>query len=135
MEEVFDSLVSVSHASTVLVAIGDPMWDVVRINGSQVIQSIARVRAAGIRAQPRGNESHTLTFSLCVIAESVEAAAKAAAHYAHTLPKTMADVTVKFADDTGITLKDAAIASWQAENSDPLGRHTLTIIGGEIVTI
>jgi hypothetical protein len=135
MEEVFDSLVKVMHGSTTLVSIGDPMWDVVRINGGQAVQVTGGVRWSGIKAIPRGNQKNTLTFSLCNIAASVEAAAKAAGQWPISLPKVMADVTMTFADHSGVKLKNATVETWTADHSDLLGRHQLVITGGLMETI
>jgi hypothetical protein len=105
-----------------------------------VVTPVPLVRAAGIKARPRGNEQHTLTFSLCKELPvdtplTVENAAKAAAIYPITLPRTMADVKMQFANGSGITLKNACITEWDASNQDHLGRYTLTFIGGELTAI
>jgi hypothetical protein len=131
--DLFDSLVEVKHGSTTLVEIGDPMWQPVRIDGGQVTQRVALVRATGVLVKARGNEAHTLTFSLASEETSVEDAAKAAAQWTLTLPRTMGDVSVLFDDGTGYKLKNATIERWSADNEEQLGRFTLVIQGGELI--
>lgn len=130
--ETFESSCSVTHGSTVLVAMGAPMWDLVKINGGLAIQKIGRIRADGILAQPRGNETNTITFSLCNEAAGPAAAAEAALRFPIALPKTMADVTIAFASGS-IVLKNAAVVSWQTGEEEMLGRHSVTIVGGELM--
>lgn len=133
--ETFESLVKVMHGATTLVSIGDPMWELPALNGRQVVQSAQFVRAAGIKAFPRGNQSNELTFSLCNEQTTIEAAMKAQFQFPVTAPKTMADVTVTFADGSGVKIKNAAVESWSGGQTERLGRHTLRIIGGELESI
>ena len=135
MEDTYESLVEVKHGATVIVERGAPMWKPVELNGQQAVQVAARLRAAGVKAIPRGNESNVLTFSLCNETESVEAAAKALLQFPISLPRTMADVTITFEDLSGIIVKNAAVQSWQGGQEAVLGRHSVTITGGELVAI
>lgn len=133
--ETYESLVLVKHGGTTLVAIGAPMWELPRINGAQGIQETPLLRAAGIKVIPRGNQRNELTFMLCNEAATVEAAMKAQFAYPIAAPKTMADVSVTFADGSGVRLKNASVQSWQCDQTETLGRHALRIIGGELETI
>jgi hypothetical protein len=135
MADIYESLVEVKHGSTVLVERGAPMWKPVELNGQQAVQVAALLRAAGVKAIPRGNESNVLFFSLCNETESVEAAAKALLRFPISLPRTMADVDITFEDATGIRIKNASVQSWQGEQEEILGRHSVTITGGNIILI
>lgn len=133
--ETWDSLVKVMHGATTLVAIGDPMFGPVTIDGSQAVQVAELVRAAGIKAYPRGNERHTVEMTVCKEHDSVATALKNAFTAALNAPRTMADVDITFADGSGIRVKNASVESWQAGHDAHLGRTTLRIIGGEIAAI
>jgi hypothetical protein len=133
--DTWESLVEVKHGSTTLVTRGEPMWAPVAINGQQAVQVIQLLRAAGVEAQPRGNESNVLTFSICKEHAGVEAAAKAMFAFPISLPRTMEDVTVKFADNSGVRLKNAAVQGWSGGQEDQLGRHGVTITGGTLESI
>jgi hypothetical protein len=130
--EVFESLVMVKHGSTVLVALGQPMWELPRLNGRQVVQTAAFIRAAGVRAIPRGNETHILTFESCHEETDIKTAMFGQLSLPAGLPKGMADVTVTFEDGSGIRIKNAAVESWEGDQTERLGRHRVNIIGGEI---
>lgn len=130
--ETFESIVEIKHGSTILVALGDPMWKPVAINGGQIVDVVARVRAAGVKAFPRGNERNVITFEKCNEADTVANAFKGELAWAAGLPTTMANVTLTFADATVYTLADAAVEAWSGGQVERLGRHGLQITGGAL---
>lgn len=117
----------------VLVDWGDPLWDSIVLDGRQVIQQVALVRAAGIQAKPRRNESHTLRCSVCVIEETIDAAFAGRLNRILALPRTMADVLISLEDGQNWRLKNAAIEAWPGGQEERLTRETLEIIGGELL--
>lgn len=116
----------------VLVAPGDPMWSPVAIDGRQVVQTAAFVRAAGIKAIPRGNESHELTFSLA--RETAGAAQALHSRLAATLalPRGMADVLIEVDGQGALRLRDCAVESWGGGQDEHLTRETVRISGGAL---
>lgn len=108
------------------------MWEPVALDGRQFVQVAARVRAVGIKAIPRGNEQHTLTYTKCVETAGIADAAKAVLNHAKNLPLGMAAVTVTFADATVFTLADAAVEAWGGGQTEHLARLSTRIIGGAL---
>lgn len=133
--DTFESIVEIKHGTTVLVALGDPMWAPVAINGQQLVDVVARVRAAGVKAIPRGNERNVLTFEKCDETNGIATAFKNELAWAAGLPRTMADVTITFGDATVFTLADAAVEAWSGGQLDHLGRLGLQIIGGTLTQV
>lgn len=133
--EVFDSVCRLRHGSTVLVAIGDPCWEIVRVNGRQLVDEVTRVRAAGLKAVPRGNESNEITYTLCEECEDIEAASKAALTYPAALPRTAATITLDFADSSGATYADGVISDWSSDIEGRLVRHRVRIVAGKATAI
>ena len=133
--EYYDSICEIKHGSTVLVALGDPMWAPVAINGQQIVDVVARVRAAGVKAFPRGNERNTLTFEKCDEAADIATAFKNELAWAAALPRTMAAVTITFADTSAFTLPDATVEGWSGGQMGRLGRQGLQIIGGKLAAV
>lgn len=131
--EVFESPCSVSHGASSLVAIGDPMWEPVRVNGGVAIQRASRVRADSLQCLARGNEFNTITFSICVENAGPAAASAAAIAFVASLPKTMADVAIATAT-SNLTLHDATIQSWTVDTVEQLGRYSITIAGGTLTS-
>jgi hypothetical protein len=133
--ETYESIVEIKHGSTVLVALGDPMWTPVAINGQQLVDVVARVRAAGIQAIPRGNERNSLTFEKCDETDDIATAFKNELAWAAGLPRTMATVTITFEDESAFTLANATVEAWFGGQMDRLGRLGLQIIGGKLTAV
>lgn len=133
--ETFESIVEVRHGSTVLVALGDPMWQPVAINGRQVVDVVALVRSSGVRAIPRGNEENSLTFQRCDEAETIAQAFKNELAWAAGLPRTMADVSLTFADGSVFQLANAAVESWSGGQTERLGNLGISITGGRLTSL
>jgi len=114
-----------------LVARGDPMWEPVRLDDAgQQVDVADRVRAAGVKALPRGNERHTLTFELCGETAGVVAALKRRFARALELPRGRADVLIAFEDGTQYRLHHCAVRSWPSRQTEHLTRERVQIIGG-----
>lgn len=93
----------------------------------------AFIRATGIKAMPRGNASHQLTFELCRVTEGVADAFRQRLQGIATLPRTMADVLIGFADGTGYRLRNAAVRAWPGGQEQHLTRERITLLGGDLV--
>lgn len=120
----------------VLVAYGAPMWSPVRVDGGQQVQTSGAIRRAGVRNQPRGNESHSVEFSIARITGSVEAAIVAGFIDALALPRTMRDVLLSFSSGAQFRVRDCAIERWPHEHDpqhDHVARESVVIRGGEMV--
>ena len=133
--ETYESIVEIKHGATVLVALGEPMWVPVAINGRQLVDVVALVRAQGVYAFPRGSEQNTLTFEKCDEAGDIATAFKNELAWAASLPRTMAAVTITFADATAFTLANSTVESWSGGQEERLGRRSLSIIGGKLAAL
>lgn len=135
--ELSDSFLRVTFdpngVAIVLLDYGDPLWDPVALDGRQVVQEAGLIRAAGIRAIPRGNERHTLSFSLCRIRDAMDDAFAARVNGMLALPRTMADVLISLEDGRGWRIKNAAISDWPGGQEERLTRDGVHITGGEII--
>lgn len=135
--ELYDSPVRVIYdpagTALVLVDFGTPMWDPVALDGEQLVQTASYVRGAGVKHFPRGNESHTLTFTLA--RETAGAADALESRLANTLalPRGRADVLLAFESGTQFLLKDCAIRSWSGGQMEHLTREGLVILCGAIL--
>lgn len=136
-DTIYESTVQViwepDGAAVLLVDFGDAMWDVVKMDGGQVVQEIEPLRAAGIVAEPRGNERHTLTFTLCRETDGIAAAFEARLERAMQVPRTRADVLIRFSGGDKYRLKNAAVRSWPNDQVEHLTSEAMEIIGGEVV--
>jgi hypothetical protein len=117
----------------VLVGFGDPMWSPVQVDGRQAVQTVARVRAAGIRAVPRGNEQHIIEFALCRDRESANEALHSRLAAMLALPRTgPADVLLEVDGFGAVRLADCAVESWAGEDFENLTRERVRITGGAL---
>jgi len=132
-----DSVVRVTWdpdgAQLVLVEIDDPMWEPVKIDGKQAVDTAPGLNRAGVQNFPRGNEAHKLTFTLCRIEDEIQDAFQERIAQALAAPRYMADVLLSFASGTNYRIKNAAVESWPNDQRGRLTKETLVILGGEIV--
>jgi len=137
MTELYDSFLRITYdpdgAGLVLVDFGDALWGEMALDGEQVVQEQAVVRAAGIKAFPRGNERHRLIFELCRIEEDLPDAFAARVTASTALPRGMADVLVALEDGRSWRLKDAAVKSWPGTQVERLTRERVELVGGRLV--
>jgi hypothetical protein len=118
----------------VLVPHGAPMWDPVKVDGSQQVQTAGAIRRGGVRNHPRQNEAHQINFAIARVKESVSAALQANFVDALALPRTMKDVLLTFAGGRQFRVRNCAVQSWPHEHEDYVCRQTVRILGGEIVS-
>jgi hypothetical protein len=134
--EVFDSFVRVIYdpdgAALVLVDYGDAMWGPVRIDGEQLVQVQSFVRALGVKAIARGNESHTLAFEKCREEDAMDDAFAARLNGIIALPRTSKDVLLSLEDGRQWRIANAAIGSWPGGQEERLTREGVEIIGGRL---
>lgn len=132
-----DSVVEVVHdpdgAATVLVAIGDPMWEPVKLDGKQVVDTAPGLNRAGVDTFPRGNESHKLTFTLGEEKATVQDAFEDRIRASMTLPREKADVRLSFESGARFRVKNCSIESWPHDQVEHIIKQSLVIVGGELV--
>ena len=121
-------------AGLVLVPYGAPMWEPVRVDGGQEVQTTALVRGTGVKNYPRGNEAHKIDFTIGRVKATVVEALEANLADALALPRSMKDVLLSFADGRQFRVKNCAIQRWPHEHEDQVCRQTVSILGGHIVT-
>lgn len=109
------------------------MWGPVAIDGEQVVDIQSRVRAKGIRAVPRGNETHTVEFERCHVMDTVADAFAARMNGSTAVPRGSADVLIRLGDGRGWRIKNAAVRSWPGGQVERFVRERLSIIGGEMI--
>lgn len=130
----FDSFIRVMFdpdgIAMVLVDYGDPLWGEIALDGEQIVQEQSFVRAAGIRAVPRGNQRHTLGFELCRPSPGLFSAFEARVNAMITLPKTGADILISMEAGQQWRIKDAAVRNWGGGQDEFLTRERVEIIGG-----
>ena len=117
----------------VLVPHGAPMWEPVKVEGSQQVQTAGAIRRGGVRNHPRRNESHQINFAIARVKGSVSAALQANFTDALALPRTMRDVLLTFSGGRQFRVKNCAVQSWPHDHEDQVCRQTVRILGGEIV--
>jgi hypothetical protein len=138
MSDLWDSAVRViwdpDGVRLVLVPYGAPMWDPVKVEGSQQVQKAGAIRRGGVKNYPRRNEEHHVGFALARVKDSVSAALQA--NFADTLglPRTMKDVLLSFPGGRQFRVKNCAVQSWQHEHEDHVCKQVVKIQGGEIVS-
>ena len=134
--ELYDSPVRVIYdpagTALVLVDFGTPMWEPVALDGEQVVQTASYVRGAGVKHFPRGNESHTLTFTLARETDGGADALEARLTNSLALPRAKADVLLGFESGTQFLLKDCAIRSWRGGQVEHLTQEGLVILCGRM---
>lgn len=118
----------------VLMQLGDEMWQLLSLDGQQVVDQATYVRAAGSKALPRGNDSHEIVFEIARETDGPADAFKKRLTNITTLPRTGKDMLVTFEDGTHFRLKDAAIQAWPGRQEDHLLIERISIVGGSIVT-
>lgn len=139
--EILDSTVRLmwdpDGEAIVLLQIGDPMWSLIKDNGQQVVEAATLVRAAGIKALARGNESHEFTFELVRATPGPVDAFRQRLRNITTLPKGSADMLISFDVDQEteehFRLKDSAIRGWPGFQEDQLAIERISILGGQLV--
>ena len=119
-------------AALVLVDYGDPLWSPVELDGRQVIQQVGLIRAAGMRAIPRGNETHNIKFTACVIEDAMDDAFAGRLTRITTLPRAGADVLISLEDGRSWRLKHCAVQAWPGGQEERLTRETVEILGGDL---
>jgi hypothetical protein len=138
VDDLYDSFLRLTYdpdgIALVLLDYGDAMWGPVELDGSQIIQITSLIRAAGVKATPRGNEQHTLRFALCRIEDSLQDAFAARINGIIALPRTMADVLVELADGRKWRLKNAAVQAWNGGQTERLSRENVELLGGQLIT-
>jgi hypothetical protein len=117
----------------VLVPFGAPMWEPVRVDGSQQVQTSGAIRRDGVKNHPRQNEAHSIDFTLARVKDTATAALEANFFDALALPRTMKDVLLTCAGGRQVRVKNCAVQSWPHEHEDYVCRQTVRILGGEIV--
>lgn len=117
----------------VLVPHGAPMWEPVKVDGGQQVQTGGAIRRAGVKNYPRQNEAHRIEFSIARVKGSVSAALEANFVDALALPRSMRDVLLSFSGGRQFRVKNCAVQSWPHEHEDYVCRQTVRIVGGEIV--
>jgi len=138
--ELFDSFIKLTHdpagTPTVLLNYGDALYGEPVIDGSQLTEPVALIRAAGIIVIPRANERNTLRYTLCTVAETLTDAFAGRLTRAIALPRTMADIKIEMpvADGRKWLLKNACITAWPGGQQETLTREEIQIQGGELVT-
>ncbi|MCW1926278.1 hypothetical protein OKA05_27235 [Luteolibacter arcticus] len=120
-------------ARFVLVPYGAPMWEPVKVDGGQEVQTSATVRGTGVVNYPRGNEAHKIDFTMARVKGGVKAAVQANFVDALALPRSRKDVLLSFAGGRQFRVKDCAVQSWPHEHEDQVCRQTVRILGGNIV--
>lgn len=135
--DLYDSFIRVmwdpDGEALVLVDYGDPLWGPIMLDGEQVVDVVPLVRSAGVKAFPRGNERHQLSFELCRIRDGMDEAFAARMNAAISLPRGMADVLVTLDEDRSWRLKNCAVRSWPGGQEERFTREAISIEGGELV--
>lgn len=136
--ELFESLVRVTWdpdgAAVVLVDYGTPMWEPVRLDGQQVLDVSPLIRATGSAVIPRGNETHTLTFTKAAETAGVREALAGQIGAQRSAPRGRADVLIQIQSNGGWRLKGAAVESWPGGHPvEHISAMGLRILGGELV--
>ena len=132
--DVFDSFLRVTfdpdNVALVLLDYGDALWGPVAIDGEQAVQVQGFVRALGVKAFPRGNESHSLSFEKCRILDSMHDALAGRLNGIIALPRTMADVLISLEDGRNWRIANCAVRNWPGGQEERLTREGVNIIGG-----
>ena len=116
----------------VLLQLGDMMWQLVSLDGQQVVERATYVRAAASKALPRGNDGHELVFEIARQTDGPADAFKKRLTNITTLPRTGKDLLITFEDGTHFRMRDAAIQSWPARTEDSVLIERISIAGGLI---
>ena len=134
--DLFESFVRVlfdpDGIAMTLLDYGDPLWEPLAFDGSQVIQEVALVRALGIRAMPRGNERHAVAFAIARIEATLYDAFASRLTGTIALPRDMADVLIALEDGRQWRLKNAAVSAWPGSQEEFIGREGVQLIGGNL---
>lgn len=135
--ELYDSFVRITFdpdgAALVLVDYGTPLHGPMEIDGGQVVQVQGFLRALGVKAFPRGNESHSLRFDKAGIEESLADAFAGRLTGCLSLPRTQADVLLSLEDGRNWRIANCAIRSWPgAMDGTRINRQGVEIIGGRL---
>lgn len=136
--ELYDSFVRVTFdpdgAALVLVDYGTALHGPIEIDGGQIVQVQGFVRAIGVKAFPRGNESHRLRFEKAGIEDSLVDAFAAFLTDSISLPRTQADVLLSLEDGRNWRIKDCAIRAWPGgTDGTRINRQGCEIKGGRIL--
>jgi hypothetical protein len=132
----FDSFIRVMFdpdgIAMVLVDYGDPLWGEITLDGEQIVQEQGFVRAAGIRAIPRGNQRHTLGFELCRVETGLFEAFEARVNGMISLPKTGADILISLQAGQQWRISKCAVRNWGGSQDEFLTRERVDIVGGAL---
>jgi len=135
-DELLDSFVRVTWDpdgdAVILVDFGTAMWDPVKIDGKQLVDTVPGLNRAGTQNFPRANESHRLTFTLGQLTAGLEAAFEARLEAAIAAPRNMADVLLSLESGRSFRLKDCSVESWPSNQRGRITQETLVILGGEL---
>jgi hypothetical protein len=134
--DLFDSPVKItrdpSGTPVVIIDYGDPLTELPRIDGRQIIEVLSHIRATGPGTVSRQNELHTLTFTAVTIAASIDAAIEAAFDHAGAAPRTTNTYQIETAAGKKWTLAAATMESWSGTITDSLALKTITLQGGTL---
>ena len=134
--DLLDSFVRITFdpdgAALVLLDYGTALWGPLEINGEQIVQEQGFVRAAGIKAFPRGNNRTALRFEKSEIEDSIVDAFATGLSAIVALPRTQADILVSLQDGRNWRISNAAIRAWPVGQEARLTRQAVEIIGGRL---
>lgn len=134
--DLYDSFLRVTFdpdgIALVLLDYGDAMWGPVTIDGEQSVQVQGFLRALGIKAFPRGNDLHTVSFEKCRIEDGMDDALASRLNGIIALPRTMADVLISLEDGRNWRIANCAIRNWPGGQEERLTREGVSIIGGRL---
>lgn len=138
--DLFDSPLKIvrdpSGTQVTIVALGDPLAELPRIDGRQLVEALQHIRAAGPGCVSRGNESHTISLTVVDVLADLDASIEAAFDHAATYPRAAHAYQIETASGKKWSLAAAVAESWSAAILDGgLATRSITITGGALTVV
>jgi len=128
----FCSNLRITQNGVVLLDYDDKIDAPPSVSGEQTVQVTPYLRAETVGIFPRGNQSHTIEWTITEPVSTANATATSIFSHAVNLPREQGDVVILLENSsTSFQLKDAVIQSWSSSWDNKRESKTISIIGGE----
>lgn len=133
---IYDSILRITHGSSLLLDYGWPLaTDAIELDGEQEVDVAPLSRASGVKTFSRGNDSHSIEFTIAEPEYSVRDAVVSAFQHAVNTPRTTEDVLIELETGWVWKLESATVQSWPCGMSGILPRRTVRLQGGAFTLV
>lgn len=133
----YASHLQIVHGTTVLLDYGDMIESPPTIDGSQIVEVTPLVRASFPSIIPRGNEQHSIEFTLTEQVASAFESMRHVLEHSSTFNRSAAMVTITLNDGNTdyYELHNAVVSAWNSGHDSMRESLKVSITGGRLTRV